>query len=273
MNKQDLKKGRSQAPDKMNNPNQSNQPGSILERKNRGRARVRLAVFVVLSIHVVGLMALLMQGCKREEAPPPTETTNAPPVFEPTSVPTVETYVPAVTPPVAPPVVAPVVAPTVAPQPTGTTEYTVAAGDTFFSIGKKFGVGYMAIEAANPNVDPKKLKPGQKILVPAPTGNATAGAVSAAATAVAEGNGNIYVVKSGDTLTKIAAQFGVTVKALRSANDLTTDRIKVGQKLKIPVKATTPVPTAPAAPSEPAPATPAPATAPPAAAPAAPAAR
>lgn len=222
----------------MNNPNQSNPTGSILERKNQGRARVRLAVFIVLSLHVVGLMALLMQGCKREEAPPPTETTNAPPVFEPTNLLPAETNMV-----VPPPTVTPPVATPVAPPPA--TEYTVAPGDTFVSIGKKFGVSYLAIEAANPNVDPKKLKPGQKILVPAPTSSAVAGA--AAAAAVAEGNGNIYVVKSGDTLTKIAAQYGITVKALRSANDLTTDRIRVGQKLKLPVKAP-PVETAPVTP-------------------------
>jgi LysM repeat protein len=46
----------------------------------------------------------------------------------------------------------------------------------------------------------------------------------------------IYTVKSGDNLTKIAAQFGTTVRALRSANNLVTDNIKVGQKLKIPGK-------------------------------------
>jgi LysM repeat protein len=247
----------------MNNPIQFNQPGSVSELRNRGRARVRVAVFVVLSIHVVGLMALLMQGCKREEAPPPTGATNAPPVFEPTNVPPAETNVPAVTPPVAAPVPAPVLTP-----PAGTTEYTVAPGDTFYSIGKKFGVGYKAIEAANPNVDPKKLKPGQKIQIPAATSGAGAPAAPGAGPAATEAGGNIYVVKSGDTLTKIAAQFGVTVRSLRSANNLTTDRITVGQKLKIPVKAGVPAPITPAAPTEPAPATPAPATAPPAAAPA-----
>jgi LysM repeat protein len=44
----------------------------------------------------------------------------------------------------------------------------------------------------------------------------------------------------------------VTVKSLRSENNLTTDKIKVGQKLKIPAKAS-----APAAPAAPAPAPPA----------------
>jgi LysM repeat protein len=61
-----------------------------------------------------------------------------------------------------------------------------------------------------------------------------------------------YTVKSGDTLSKIATQQGVSVKALRSANNLKTDRIKVGQKLKIPVKAAAATPTpAPELPSLP----------------------
>jgi hypothetical protein len=43
-----------------------------------------------------------------------------------------------------------------------------------------------------------------------------------------------YVIKSGDTLTKIAKQYGLTVKAIVTENNLTMTRIKVGQILKIP---------------------------------------
>jgi LysM repeat protein len=44
----------------------------------------------------------------------------------------------------------------------------------------------------------------------------------------------IYVVKSGDTLTRIARTYGTTIKAIETANDLNGDRIVVGLKLKIP---------------------------------------
>jgi LysM repeat protein len=44
----------------------------------------------------------------------------------------------------------------------------------------------------------------------------------------------LYVIKSGDTLTRIARAHGTTVKALRAANGLEGDRIVVGAKLKIP---------------------------------------
>jgi LysM repeat protein len=43
-----------------------------------------------------------------------------------------------------------------------------------------------------------------------------------------------YTVKSGDTLSGIAAQFGTTVKAIRDLNGLTSNVIHPGQVLKIP---------------------------------------
>jgi hypothetical protein len=45
--------------------------GQLLDPKNKGRARVKIAVFFVLAVHGIGLMALLMQGCRREEPVPP----------------------------------------------------------------------------------------------------------------------------------------------------------------------------------------------------------
>ena len=42
-----------------------------------------------------------------------------------------------------------------------------------------------------------------------------------------------YVVKSGDTLSKIATQFRTTITKIKKDNSLTSDLIQVGQKLKI----------------------------------------
>ncbi|MGC8880468.1 MAG: LysM peptidoglycan-binding domain-containing protein [Anaerolineae bacterium] len=55
--------------------------------------------------------------------------------------------------------------------------------------------------------------------------------------------GTIYTVRWGDTLFSIAAQFGVTVEAIKSANGLSSDIIQVGQQLVIPGAS---VPSAPA---------------------------
>lgn len=46
--------------------------------------------------------------------------------------------------------------------------------------------------------------------------------------------GGVYTVQSGDTLTRIASRNGVRVDALKAANGMSKDVIRVGQKLKIP---------------------------------------
>ena len=48
------------------------------------------------------------------------------------------------------------------------------------------------------------------------------------------GGGRTVTVKSGDTLTSIAKRNGTSISALRSANTLSGDLIRVGQKLNLP---------------------------------------
>ena len=105
------------------------------------------------------------------------------------------------------------------------------------SIAKKFHVTTRAIADANPGVDPTKLQIDQVLHIPAPISAVTNGGATGLGTSPAAGNGQVYTVKSGDTLIGIAGRFGVTLKALRAANSLSTDRIRVGQKLNIPAKA------------------------------------
>ena len=239
----------------MNNRNPVIPQGSLLEQKNKGRARVKIAVFSVFAIHGIGLMVLLMvQGCGQSKEPvPSTETTvsNTPPAFvEETTPPVTNSSPPVVV--TAPAPIEPVAPPVV---PAGATGYAITKGDSFSTLAKKFHVSAKAIADANPGVQPTKLKIGQKINIPAPaaptapTVTGTAPVESATA-----GGERAYTVKSGDNLTKIAAHLGTTIKALRSANGLKTDSIKVGQKLKIPAKASAPL-AVPAAPVESAPTT------------------
>lgn len=48
------------------------------------------------------------------------------------------------------------------------------------------------------------------------------------------GHSTLYEVRSGDNLTVIAKKHGVTVGLIRTANAMTSDRLDVGQKLRIP---------------------------------------
>ncbi len=221
----------------MNNPQNPLIPqGSLLEQKNSSRARVKIAVFFVLAIHGIGLMALLMQGCRREEPPPEplisdADRTNAPvmPTFsEPTNVvpDTMSSATSAV--PVAPVLPEPTVTP-VQPLPQ-VTEYSVLKGDTLSSIASKFGVTVRALQEANPGIEPTRLQIGQKIQVPPPSA-APAAEPKGGATATAANGSQVYTVKSGDTLSSIASRFGTTVRAIRSANNLSPDGFVVGQKV------------------------------------------
>ena len=106
-------------------------------------------------------------------------------------------------------------------------------------IAKNKSVSLKAMVEANPGVDPKKLKIGQKLHVPAPTSAPTAGVapMAGATESAASGGEQTYKVKSGDNLTTIAKHYHVTIKAIQSANNMTTTSIKVGQTLKIPAGA------------------------------------
>lgn len=218
----------------MNSPSPLVPQGSFLEQKNQGRSRIKVAFFCVVGVHVVAIIAaLLAQGCRREEVPPP--DTGQIPVLPDTTLLPLDTNPPPVTlvdtslPPAH-------VEPPPPPIEPSAIEYTIVRGDSFSAIATRFGVTAKAIQEANPGVDPLRLQIGQKIMVPPPAPRRDAPGTSEAAPS----GELIYTVKSGDNLTKIAKDHDTTVRALRSANNLVTDNIKVGQKLKIPGKSASP---------------------------------
>ena len=233
----------------MNNPNPFVPKGSLLEQQGQRRSRLKLAVFCVLAVSVTGLVAMLIQGCKRERPSETQETpiidTNTPPALDTNAPPMAPTNAMAVSPLVSTNQMS-VVPPIVTPEPSTPavgSEYVVAKGDLLASIAKKNGVSVKALQAANPGVVPTKLKIGQKLVIPAggkPSGESLSSSTSAAGEGVMT-----YTVKSGDTLIKIAKAHGATVHALQSANSLASTKIHVGQKLKIPSK-TQPAPVVPA---------------------------
>ena len=176
-------------------------------------------------------------GIASTPLPPPSVTPSPAPVPVPTPTPApgpvMPTPIPAPEPPpsagpsISPPVVGPT--PTPAPAPASQRPHIVARGDTYYSIASDHNTTVTALKAANPGVDPRKLQLGQKIKVPAPK--------PTAAGRPAAHDASTYVVKSGDYLGKIAQKHKTTVARLREVNGLTSDRIRVGQKLKLPPEA------------------------------------
>jgi len=122
-----------------------------------------------------------------------------------------------------------------------TRDYVVVRNDNFTTIARKFGLTPTAVAKANPGVNSTQLKVGQKLVIPASSSPAIAAAN------MTNGGENLYVIKTGDTLSKIATTHGTSVTELKSLNGLKTDRIKVGDKLKLPASRNAPATATPAA--------------------------
>ena len=121
----------------------------------------------------------------------------------------------------------------------GATTYTVQAGDTLSKIAVKFGVTTKQLIAANDITNPDVLSLGKVLKIPtgdaASAGTDTSTGSTGTGTTSGTSGAKTYVVKSGDTMAKIAVKNGVTLKQLMAANNITNpDHIEVGQTLKIP---------------------------------------
>ena len=111
----------------------------------------------------------------------------------------------------------------------GTTSYTVQSGDTLGAIARRFGTTVAELVRLNNITNPDALKVGQTLVVPGASG------AGGAVTVPSAGQGKSYTVQRGDTLLSIARRFGLTVKQLQAANNISNpDRIYPGQVLTIP---------------------------------------
>ena len=121
-----------------------------------------------------------------------------------------------------------------APASTAARTYTVKSGDTLGGIAGRHGVRLSQVLSWNGLKVTSIIYPGQKIRLGAGTAVAAAPAKAAAPAATRSAS---YVIKSGDTLSGIAARHGVKLADILSANRLkVTSIIYPGQKLAIPGK-------------------------------------
>lgn len=154
--------------------------------------------------------------------------------------------------------------------PTGMQTHVIVSGDSFSSIAEKYYGNanlYTLLQKANPNVDSRRLKLGQKILVPdreadasRPTsrpsttqeplsdvpGGGTGGALGGADAGDGDGvpvtdDASTYTVAAGDTLLGIAAsrlgRASMWEQLYKLNRDVIGDdpaALKVGTKLKLP---------------------------------------
>lgn len=126
------------------------------------------------------------------------------------------------------------------------TVYIVQRGDYLAKISKKYNVTISSIKRLN-NLKDDNIRIGQKLKLPGkldigeqkvPEGAFAKPQAQKSAKPYAAYTGATkeYVVKSGDTLGAIAYGNGINIRQLKELNGLTSDSLKIGQKLKIPAE-------------------------------------
>lgn len=96
--------------------------------------------------------------------------------------------------------------------------YVVKKGDSLWSIAKKYNMTVDELKSIN-NLKSNLLSIGQRLKIKE-----------------SNDNQNIYIVKKGDTLYKIANMYGTTVDNLKALNNLKNNNLSIGQNLIVPSK-------------------------------------
>ena len=105
--------------------------------------------------------------------------------------------------------------------------YTVRRGDTLSELALRYGTTVNEIAGINGIVNPNLIYTGEQLLIPTKNNTSNSGNNN--------NNNENYVVRKGDTLSKIALKYGTTVNAIARLNGIRNPNlIYVGQILQIP---------------------------------------
>ena len=130
-------------------------------------------------------------------------------------------------------------------EPTPTPEpfkHVVQPGETLTTIAARYGVNFLTLVEVNGLESPDTLAEGTELLIPgvtAPT-SSTDAATGGGATSTEGGGGSTqsavtHIVQPGETLSTIAADYGIDAADLAAANNLTNpNMLRAGQQLIIP---------------------------------------
>lgn len=111
--------------------------------------------------------------------------------------------------------------------------YTVHSGDTLSAIAARYGMSWETLARLNNISNPNMIMVGQVLRLSAgTTSHVTANNTNRQTTT--SSNGGQYVVKSGDTLSAIAARYGMSYETLARLNNISNPNvISVGQRLNV----------------------------------------
>ena len=102
-------------------------------------------------------------------------------------------------------------------KPLEVTTYTVANGDSLWSISNTFSLEIDTLFGSNDLKDPNVLKPGKQLRIP-------------------NQDGIFYTVKKGDTLDSIVKKFQISIDKVKEINESRVDLaiLKIGEELFLP---------------------------------------
>ncbi len=101
--------------------------------------------------------------------------------------------------------------------------YVVQKGDSLWSISSKLGVSVSDIKKSN-NLSSNNLSIGQVLIIPSMKSDDEE----------SKADENVYVVKKGDSLWLIAKNYNTSVDEIKRLNNLSSNTLSIGQRLKIP---------------------------------------
>jgi LysM repeat protein len=131
-------------------------------------------------------------------------------------------------------------------EPTPTPEpfkHVVQPGETLTTIAARYGVNFLTLVEVNGLESPDTLAEGTELLIPGVTAPASSTDATAGdgATSTQDAGGTAvqstvtHVVQPGETLSTIAADYGIDATDLAAANNLTNpNMLRAGQQLIIP---------------------------------------
>lgn len=110
----------------------------------------------------------------------------------------------------------------------GSTRHTVARGETLSSIARSYGVSLAAMRDVN-KLNKDIVWVGQRLNIPATGTKQTASSPAPKKAAPVK-----HKVVKGDSLSAIAARYGVSMKDIQQANNMRSGTVQLGQTLIIP---------------------------------------
>ncbi len=114
-------------------------------------------------------------------------------------------------------------------------EHVVTRGQTLSHIAARHGTSVRAIRAANGNVNPRRLRVGQRLVIPRSGSGRVRTSVASAATSktTSRTEPRTITVRRGDSLWTLARRHNVSTSELIAMNNLTTSVIYPGDRLTV----------------------------------------